>query len=154
MVSNSRYFAVGLTAAALLWAAMLLTAPLFVSRTGGSRLVAAVYSAAGLICHQRPERSFAIAGTQLPVCARCFGLYAAGAAGALAACVTGAGHVRGGSRGVRVALALAAVPTVVTVALEWFGAAFPSNTMRAAAAVPLGAVAGWIFVRLLHPFAA
>ena len=42
-------------------------------------------TAAGRVCHQRPERSFHVAGVQLPVCARCTGLYVSGAAGALAA---------------------------------------------------------------------
>jgi uncharacterized membrane protein len=29
----------------------------------------------GLFCHQNPERSLHLAGTALPLCARCFGLY-------------------------------------------------------------------------------
>ncbi len=29
----------------------------------------------GRICHQRPERSFFVNGSQLPICARCIGLY-------------------------------------------------------------------------------
>ncbi|MEM9072978.1 MAG: DUF2085 domain-containing protein [Myxococcota bacterium] len=35
------------------------------------------------LCHQLPERSFAIAGTPLCVCHRCFGIYAGLAAGGL-----------------------------------------------------------------------
>lgn len=31
----------------------------------------------GYICHQKPERSLYIAGVQLPLCARCTGIYAA-----------------------------------------------------------------------------
>ena len=38
-------------------------------------------SVSSRICHQRPERSFAIAGIQMPVCARCSGLYVSGALG-------------------------------------------------------------------------
>jgi hypothetical protein len=34
-----------------------------------------VYSAAGLVCHQRPDRSFFTHGVQWPVCGRCAGLY-------------------------------------------------------------------------------
>jgi uncharacterized membrane protein len=150
IASGNRALALGLTAAALLWLVVLIAAPLFVSRGAASPAIAAIYAAAGLVCHQRPERSFTIAGMQMPVCARCFGLYAAGAAGALAASVVAAGTVRGGSREVRIVLAVAAAPTAVTIALEWFGLAFPSNTMRAAASLPLGAAAGWTFVRLLH----
>jgi uncharacterized membrane protein len=144
----SRSIAPVLTALALCWVAILFMAPVLVSRTEPSPVLAAVYAAAGLICHQRPERSFAIAGTQMPVCARCSGLYVAGAAGALAGFFV-ARRVRGGSRVVRTALATAAVPTVVTLMLEWSALAFPSNTVRAASALPLGAAAGWIFVRLL-----
>jgi uncharacterized membrane protein len=33
------------------------------------------------LCHQDPARSFAIAGTTLPVCARCLGFYLGGFAG-------------------------------------------------------------------------
>ena len=38
----------------------------------------------------------------------------------------------------------------MTFAVEWIGAANPGNVLRAAAALPLGAVAGWLFVRLLR----
>ena len=144
----SRSIAAALTALALCWAGILFLAPMLLSRTGASPALAAVYAAAGMICHQRAERSFAIAGTQLPVCARCSGLYVAGAAGALAGFLV-ARRVQGGSRAVRLALGLAAVPTAVTLVLEWSGAALPSNAVRAAAALPLGAAAGLIFVRLL-----
>lgn len=148
-VASGRLLAIALTVGALVWVAVLLTAPLLASRGVAAPAVAAVYRAAGLVCHQRPERSFALGGIQLPVCARCSGLYGAGALGALAAFAVGAGRVRAGSRGVRIALAVAAAPTAVTVAVEWLGLALPSNTVRAAAALPLGVAAGWIFVRLL-----
>lgn len=145
----SRSLAVGLTGLAVLWVVILLAAPSLLSRRDRSPWLAAVYGAAGLICHQRPDRSFAIGGSLMPVCARCTGLYLSGAAGAVAAFLVGVRRVQAGSRGVRVVLALAAAPTAVTVAIEWFGLAFPSNVARAAAAVPLGAAAGWIFVQLL-----
>jgi uncharacterized membrane protein len=44
-------------------------------------IIAIIYAAGGLICHQRPERSFFLDGHQFPVCARCTGLYLSGAAG-------------------------------------------------------------------------
>jgi hypothetical protein len=53
-------------------------------------------------------------------------------------------------RATRTALALAALPTALTFALEFAGLAHPSNIVRAVAALPLGAAAGWIFVRSLR----
>ncbi len=46
-------------------------------------LIALIFAAGGLICHQRPERSFFLDGQQFPVCARCTGLYLSGALGIL-----------------------------------------------------------------------
>ena len=138
-----------LTAAALAWVAIVIAAPLALAH-GYVVFPALVYEAAGLICHQRPERSFHLGGIQLPVCARCLGLYASGAAGALAACVAGfgaSGEVL--TAGATWALALAAFPTAATVALEWAGWIHPGGVARAVAAVPLGALAGWLFVRAL-----
>ncbi len=39
------------------------------------RLYRAMMSICGLLCHQRPDRSFFIRGRQFPVCARCTGVY-------------------------------------------------------------------------------
>ena len=50
---------------------------------GGAQFAAAMYVAGSLICHQRPERSFHLDGAQLPVCARCSGLYAGVSLGVL-----------------------------------------------------------------------
>lgn len=149
-----RLLAAALTASALVWLALLLLAPFAPRET---RLV---YQFASRVCHQRPERSFHLAGAQLPVCARCFGLYASGALAAAAAMLfarlrrdaprhghPGAAALDG--RTSRIVFAVAAAPTVVTVAAEWLGLAHPSNVARAIASVPLGAAAGWLFVRML-----
>jgi uncharacterized membrane protein len=137
-----------LTIVALAWVAILITAPVLLAH-GFVVLPAIIYEAAGLVCHQKPERSFHLLGIQLPVCARCFGLYASGAAGAWLALLTGAaaGHSR--SKPMPIAFALAALPTAATVALEWAGLMHPSGALRALAAFPLGAIAGWVFVRSL-----
>ena len=129
--------------------ALVLAAPLALAH-GYTVLPAVVYEAAGLICHQRPERSFHLAGIQLPVCARCFGLYASGAAGALIACLAGlSGAGRAPARSAAFAIAVASIPTALTVIAEWIGLVHPGGLTRAIAAVPLGAMAGWVFVRLL-----
>lgn len=50
--------------------------------------------AAYAVCHRIPERSFTVAGRQLPLCARCSGLYLGAFAGLLA--LTAAGKSRAG----------------------------------------------------------
>lgn len=149
-----RSTALFLTAGAVVWVAIIVAAPLALAH-GYTLLPAIVYEAGGLICHQRPERSFHLAGVQLPVCARCFGLYASGAIGAVAASVAGIpASRRSGDRNAAVLLALAAAPTAVTVALEWIGIRHPGGAARAIAALPLGVAAGWVFVRSLRRSAA
>jgi uncharacterized membrane protein len=135
-----------LTTGALLWVALLLAAPAALSHEWASGLAGHLYAASSHICHQRPERSFALAGVQLPVCARCFGLYVSGALGALAAWVA----VPRPLPAARILLAVAALPTGVTWALEAAGLAGFSNVTRAGAALPLGACAGWVFVQMLR----
>jgi len=138
-----------LTATAVAWVAMVVAAPIALAH-GSALLPALVYEAAGLVCHQRPERSFHLAGIQLPVCARCFGLYASGAAGALAACLSGAVVSVGmPARRGALTLGLTALPTAATLGLEWAGLLHPGGQARALAALPLGAMAGWLFVRAL-----
>jgi len=138
-----------LALSALLWAAILLATPIALAH-GYATAPALIYQACALICHQRPERSFHLSGVQLPVCARCFGLYASGAIGALTACIV-AERWRGDGRAedARWALAIAAVPTALTLGCEWIGLWYPSGAARALAAIPLGAVAGWVLVRTL-----
>ena len=148
----TRVVAGALAAAAVLWAAAVLTSPLAATR-GGSRAAACaavVYAAGSRICHQRPERSFHLAGVQLPVCARCLGLYVSSAVAALAfVLVPAQRRMAPTAIDSRVVLAVAALPTLLTVGLEWIQIAHPSNLARAAAALPLGAAAGWIVLRSL-----
>src|SRR6185503_16016642 len=40
-----------------------------------SWMVAIVYAIGSIVCHQLPERSFHAWGAQMPVCARCTGIY-------------------------------------------------------------------------------
>jgi uncharacterized membrane protein len=139
-------FAVGLTCAAVAWLALVLTAPVALSRGRLPALTLAVYHAGSLVCHQRPERSFHLAGVQLPVCARCFGLYVAGAAGLI---VAWRRRRTLSARAVQTLLALAALPIVTSVALEWLGAIETSNLQRMVTGLPLGFAAGAVVVRSL-----
>jgi uncharacterized membrane protein len=144
--------------AALLWAP---TPGAGVADAWRSRAVyasALVYVAGSYVCHQRPERSFHRAGAQLPVCARCVGLYAGGLFGILAwAGFAGIGTTIAPramrilqSRQLRLALTLAAAPTMISLAVAWLGWWDAPNAPRAMSAVPLGSAIG----TLLAAFAA
>ena len=121
------------------WVAALAIAPLLPAPAA-----AILYAAGSLICHQLPERSFHLHAFQLPDCARCFGLYAGGAAG-LAAFLIARGRPLFRSPGRRfLVTAAAALPTIATLVLEHgFGWPF-SNFTRALAAVPLAAVVAMV----------
>lgn len=109
-------------------------------------LFATIYSIGAMICHQMPERSFFWAGHPLPVCARCTGLYVSGVVGLAAWFGAKAVRVwRPIAINPRVALrviAMAAVPTALSVAGGFAGAWDGSNVTRAVLAIPLGASAG------------
>jgi uncharacterized membrane protein len=141
-VPRLRPLSLALLLGSMIWVAVLIATPLVrasteaASDTGTPPAIVAVYHACGRICHQRTERSFALAGAPLPVCARCFGLYMSVPLGVAIAL-----RMRGrlGSVRWREALLVSAIPTLVTVALEWSGLADPGNVGRALASVPVGA---------------
>jgi len=130
---------------AALWMTALVAAPAAASTgRGGLGFSAVVYAAGSMICHQRPERSFHLHGAQLPVCARCAGLYAGGLIGAIAwVAATGVRRLpsqplrRVSPVTVRRAMMLLALPTIVSVAASALGW-WDSNNVRALLAVPLG----------------
>jgi uncharacterized membrane protein len=129
------------------WVLLLLAAPVLPAWAG-----AIVYGLGSVICHQIPERSFHLAGFQLPVCARCLGIYVGAAAGAAHAWLRAATSHPVFSRAPRVPwrlAILAACPTLLTVALETAGAWYPSNLTRALAGVPIGILAGVVVVGAL-----
>ena len=110
-----------------------------------------IYGFGGVICHQRPERSFQVWSTQLPVCARCTGIYAGAAMGAIAGLMRvdpeGGARSINRTQGARVALASALVPAALTLLYEWTTGDTPSNVLRALTGIVLGVVAAWIVVR-------
>ena len=107
---------------------------------------ALVYAVGSVICHQLPERSFFFDGQQLPVCARCTGLYASALAGLVAWLVV---KLSRGWRRIAVTprvglsmVAIAAVPTALSVLTGALGVWDGSNVTRALLAIPLGLSAG------------
>ena len=118
-----------------------------------------VYLAASRVCHQMPDRSFRTGQVQWPVCARCSGLYLAAPIGALA----GDGVVASRRPGPALTsesdrrpslvpwIVAAAVPTALTIALEWLHLAPISSLARAIAALPLGAMVAYAVVRMAGP---
>jgi uncharacterized membrane protein len=111
-----------------------------------------VYLAASGVCHQMSARSFHTAGVQWPVCARCAGLYLAAPVGAVAAMWRARPM---GSRRPDAGLppsaffVLAAVPTALTLAIEWSGLSPLSNVVRFVSALPLGATIMYLIVRVV-----
>jgi uncharacterized membrane protein len=102
------------------------------------------YAIGVVICHQLPWRSFQLWGVQLPVCARCTGIYAASAL--MAAAARWLPPAR--QPAARNALILSALPTAATLAYEWTTGIAPSNIVRAIAGAPIGAAVAWVVVRL------
>jgi uncharacterized membrane protein len=140
--------AAALTVVAVLWLAVIVAAPALATSGRLPWLAVLIYQFGSLICHQRPERSFHVAGMQMPVCARCFGLYAAGAAGLLLAWIVRRSWT---PPQVRLVLAAAAVPIALSVALEWAGAIATTNVVRMTTGLPLGFAAGLVIVGFLRP---
>lgn len=107
-----------------------------------------IFAIGGLICHQRPERSFFWATHQFPVCARCTGLYlsaALGLVGWAAIKIQGRNRPRPiDPRAARAWLIAAALPTLISVASGALDVWDGTNITRATLALPLGFVGGVI----------
>jgi uncharacterized membrane protein len=127
-----------LTLAAVVWLALLLFCPIL-----PVPLAAALYAVGSYICHQRAERSFHLFAAQLPVCARCLGIYAGGAAGLLL--TTSARIEREFFRiSPRAMLVAGAIPTLLTLIVEWSGAWAGRNDVRAGVGVLLGIAVAFV----------
>jgi uncharacterized membrane protein len=124
---------------ATIWVVLLATAP---AAALGAPLAGLTYAFGSLLCHQRPDRSFHLGLSQLPVCARCVGLYLGAAAGALGLIIRSRVVQRDftawSRTDVRRMLVAGALPTAITWALEAAGLWAPSNVTRFIAALPLG----------------
>jgi uncharacterized membrane protein len=84
----------------------------------------------------------------MPVCARCFGLYASAPIGAVVGLAVALPwrdrQRRVRAPAMRLLLLVSALPTAIVWLVEWLGLAQPSATLRSVLAVPLGAAVGWL----------
>ncbi|HEU5258713.1 MAG TPA: DUF2085 domain-containing protein [Vicinamibacterales bacterium] len=126
---------------AVAWLALLVLAPVLPVPIAG-----VLYALGSHICHQRAERSFHLFAAQLPVCARCAGIYAGAAIGSLLA-VSGSIRERSGAVSPRMLLAAGALPTLITLIAEWSGAWAGGNDARAGAGVWLGVAVALVVAR-------
>ena len=146
--------------ASSVWVVSLIAAPYIAAHYSSDRVsytaAAGVYVLGSVVCHQLPARSFSQWGVQLPVCARCAGLYAAAPFGAALALVLGTGRSRrvrmrvADLQWLRAVLITAAAPTLITVLGESAGLLEPSGWIRAALAVPLSVPVSGIVGLTLH----
>jgi hypothetical protein len=151
-------------AASVVWAALLPIAPFAASQPAPAgawyALAFLVYGIGSVICHQLPERSFELWSAQLPVCARCTGIYAGAAIAAIIAGIirpkpdpTSEQTIRrrpDPTYAIRARLAAAALPTVLTLGYEWTTGDAPSNVVRAVSGAPLGAAVALTVMELLR----
>jgi uncharacterized membrane protein len=105
---------------------------------------AGVFAIGSAVCHQLPARSFHLWGRQLPVCARCTGIYAAtalvGIVLALTRCLARGAGTGAHARALRLRVgAVALALNGLTLIYEWTTGVMPSNAVRAAAGAALGA---------------
>lgn len=121
------------------WVTLLVAAPLLPAAAA-----AVTYALCSLICHQIAERSYYLGAAQLPVCARCLGIYGGVAIAAAAALLRTPIGVSAGTM-----VALGALPTLATVAAEWAGLWQTSNVVRFVAGAPLGAAVGVVVIAAL-----
>jgi uncharacterized membrane protein len=111
------------------------------------------YLVGSLLCHQRPERSFFLWGSQMPVCARCLGIYAGAAIAAIAlpfvarlkpSRLRSPAREAGTPRSARMILIVSIVPAAATLLYEWTTGDMPANWIRALSGLPIGVVVAWI----------
>lgn len=130
------------------WVGLLGGAPLMVAPAASDTAAFAAawtYRAGAMLCHQQTGRSFAVRGVQLPVCARCTGLYAGGAVGAVLAWF-GLLAARRRAQVLRLSLdrwraitVACAIPMIAVWAAEHGLGVSVNNVVRFATALPPGA---------------
>ena len=126
------------SALALSLVGLIVAAPLLAA-AGHGFWARAVYDGLAPVCHQMVERSFHLHGLPFAVCARCTGMYAGFALGALThPLLRGLGSRETPRRGWLIA---AFVPTAVDFALGFFGLWENTHLSRSLTGALFGAVA-------------
>lgn len=126
-----------------LWLAFIVGAPIL-KANGLASAAHYIYAPFSYLCHQFSDRSFHLAGEQLAVCARCFGVYAGLGIGVLAYPFLRSVHSNEAPP--RVVLFLAPIPTAVDFALGFFGIWENTHFSRFMTGAILGVVCAFFVV--------
>ncbi|OFW05909.1 MAG: hypothetical protein A3I61_06420 [Acidobacteria bacterium RIFCSPLOWO2_02_FULL_68_18] len=138
-----------LTAAAVGWVAVILLTPWLPVPAAGI-----VYLFGSRLCHQIAERSIHFDGVQLPVCARCLGVYMGAAVALLPGLRSRPGRAARSPVWVRHVAILALAFNGATVAVERIDVWQVSSGVRAIAGAMLGAAVGFAVAHVLRPWRA
>lgn len=117
---------------------LIVVAPL-AAATGHKEIAGTIYHGFGLLCHQRPDRSYFLDGHKFGVCSRCTGIYAG-----FALTLLGYPLIRSLRTTTTPAikwLVLAALPLLIDFSLTFFGIWENTHTSRLLTGLLLGGVA-------------
>jgi uncharacterized membrane protein len=117
---------------------LIVVAPL-AAASGHREIADAIYRGFGMLCHQRPDRSYFIDGHKFGVCSRCTGIY-----GGFALTLLGYPLIRSLRTTTTPAikwLVLAALPLLIDFSLTFFGIWENTHTSRLLTGLLLGGVA-------------
>jgi hypothetical protein len=148
---------------AIAWAVVLPLATFAATRPAsdglqpGFAFALVIYRIGSIVCHQRPERSFQLFAGQMPVCARCTGIYVGAALMALVAPLrrprvartdlgdrlTGSGSLAAATEA-KWLLLISVLPMAATLVYEWSTGTTPAHWIRAASGLLVGATVSWI----------
>jgi uncharacterized membrane protein len=126
----------------VLWLAAVWAAPLLKARSfRGAAFLYAVFSP---VCHQRPDRSFFVAGFPLAVCGRCLGIYLGFLAGVLVYPLLGR-RFRTGVPGIRLLVAVT-LPIGLDAVGNFLGLWGTGNVVRLATGFVWGGLLPFFFI--------
>jgi len=122
-------------ATVLMLVSLIVVAPV-AAASGHGELAHGIYGAFGALCHQRPERSYFIAGHKFAVCSRCTGLYAGFAFTLLLYPLLRS--LKTTVMPPRILLVLAAIPLLIDFSVTFFGFWENTHTSRLLTGALLG----------------